>query len=928
MDGFDSDAFVASNGEGIQSPTQVPAMAQQPSVGSFDPEQFIKDAQEEQYGTPGQMAITALEGAAEGVAGPLAPLAETKILGVPEEDILSRRDTNPITHGVGQGIGLTAGLLTGTGEAALMTKAGAAAADLSGLAKAAGVVSELGPQIPSFAARVGSSAVQQAAEMAVLQGSDEVSKLILKDPETSAQTAIANVGMASALGGAGGAFTSGVVSPLWSATAGPKIDQFLNTFKNHLNGSAALEVPEAVLAAEKELGVQLPPEMRAAFSGNPKAMTLFNELREAQHPTIVRQLKDLQEGSHNAILKSLNTPLQDVAHYSENEAGHSLFSTFTKEYDAKYGPIAAKLAERDALASTIAVADEERLAHAGKIIEAGMEKVGTDSPYFKLYDDYAQRLLAKDTIGGMDQLKTELYKRTKNLAIDQNEREALHAIRSSINDFQESQIAKMSAQLERDGVEFGSTIGKDLIADRALTNKQYAEFSKLSQELTDHLGVGDFKGAGTLKSKLGSKIAPEDLLKKFSPKGNADFIPFLQQYFPETLTGVRANEAKRFLRPSVTTDTGEAVLNVKKLNAALENGLKGAPEYTKLALNEDAINKIQAAKVLQDAIPDFKSSGTAGWLSKLTKHMPSSAVAAVGMLMGHGPITGYILGEAAQRLGKDAPEAIKLGLLNFLAADKPIQAESFKAAVDFAHNVAKGDSALTKGVSNVFKLGAKVIPDAKVPSELTRARLDRLVADREKNPEQQVAVAEKNHVGHYMPNHGTAMVQSSTTALQYLQSIKPKPFQPSPLDKPIDPTPGEMARYHRALDIAQNPAVVLQHAKSGTLQLSDIQDISTMYPGYYKLMVQKVSSEMANAVGADIPVPYKTRIGLSLLLGQALDSSMDPMSIVAAQSKPQQQQPSQGGQSPPKAMNKLGNKTNKMYQTPGQSAEADRGGRD
>lgn len=898
------EGFQLEPGQQVQMPGMEPSSA--------PPQGF--QLEEEKYGTPGQMALTGLEGLAHGVAGPLATLAETKLLGVPEHEILGRQRENPITHGIGQGAGLVGGALTGVGEAALVAKAGQAAAKGLGLAGAEALLP-----------RIGSSVVANAVEMGILQGSDEVSKLILNDPETSTQTAIANVGLASALGGVGGGLMTGVVSPLWKATAGPKVNQALNQIKSHLNGTGKLDIPEAVLNAERELGIELPPALRSAFSGNPKAQVLFNELRETQHPEIIKQLRDLQENSHKAVLDSLGLPLESVQHYSENEAGHDLLNTFKREYEAKYGPIAQKLEARDALAKHIHVPDEQRLDRYGKIIEAGMEAVGTDSPYYKLYENYGQRLLAKDTIGGMDQLKTELFKRAKTLGLDNNEKDALHQIRNLINDFQENQILRSTKQLEKEGMEYGAAIGRDIVAERAAANKEYAQFSKLSQELSDHLGVGDFRGEGTLRGKLTDKIAPEDLLKKFSPKGNADIIPFLQQHFPETLAQVQANESKRFLRPHVGTDMGEPALNIKGLSKAVERGMAGAPEHTRLAMPETAMRKLEAAKVLQDAIPDFKSSGTAGWLSKLTKHIPSSAMPMLSMLLGHNPIMGYVLGEIGQRMGKDAPEAIKLAMLNFLAADKPIKAEGFKATVDFMHNVIKGEAMLNKSVEGVFKTGIKGLPDFKV-SEVARTKLDRMVAESQDNPSKQMQAASDSHLGHYMPNHQVSSAESTTRAMQYLQALKPKPFQSSPLDKKIEPTPEQEARYNRALDIANQPASVLEHVKNGTLQASDIQDLNAMYPALYKSMAQKLSDQMTRQVSDGESIPYHTRMGLSLFLGQPIDTSMNPASIQAAQPQPKMPPQQQAGMKPKPAQ--LKGKSNKMFQTPGQSAEMDRATRD
>lgn len=927
MSDFNPDAFLA------QQPEAPPIQNNNEPTG-FDPDAFIDNLNQEQYGTTGQQFKAGLEGVARGVAGPLAPMLE-KSMGVKPEDIRGRAEANPVTHGLGEAVGLVGGALTGTGEAALMGKAGEAAVALSGLSKAG--------EAASLGSRVGSEAIKQAAEMAVLQGSDETSKMVLQDPHATAQTAIANIGLSAALGAGGGAFTAGVLSPLWKATVGPKLEKALSGLSDHLNGNSKLMMPEQLENAAKELGITISPATRAAMSGDPKAMQLFNELREAQHPTIIQDIEGLHKMASDSVMQSLRMAPEDIEAYSENEAGHNLREAFLKEYKAKYGPVSEALEQRNVKAATIAVPDEARLQRYGKIIEEGMARFGTDSPYYKLYDEYGNRLLAKDTIGGMDQLKTEIYGRAKSLANDDNTKQALHHIGSLVKDFQEQQIERSAARADVEALKRTNVAGQprvnvgeipsaktgaaDTLAQRQAANQGYAQFSQMSDDLIKHLGLGEFRGYKTLVDKLTDKKSAEQLLNAFSPRGDADLIPFLAKNFPETLEHVRQNELKKIIKPSILSAKGEHPVNVKKLTDIVEKMMSGQKEYINFAMPQGSIQKIQAANSLINAIPAFKSSGTAGWTSKLYKNMPASAMAAVAWLTGHGPLAGYVGGHFAQILGRDAPDAIKLALLRFMAADQPIKSEGFKAMVDFMHNTYKGETMMAKAAANVFKPGFQVFTDAQMPSKAELIKLDKLVADNQKTPNDFVKSQQASQVGHYLPQHQSALTEATSQQLQYLQQLKPHPFKPGPLDSEIPPTPEQEARYNRALTIAQQPMTVLQHIKDGTLQATDIQDFKAMYPAVYARTMQNLANEMVNRHADEEPIPYKTRVGISLFLGQPLDSSMLPASIIAAQPKPKpaQQQEAQGKTK--KGTATLG-KSNKMYRTSSQSAEVDRAGRD
>lgn len=909
---------------------------------TFDPE--------EKYGTLSQQALTAAEGASQGLVGPLAPFIETKVLGVNPEDIRMREETNPITHGVTEAGALVGGMFIPGTQGALLGKAGSLAAksvpviseSMAALktaemgvqaAKATGIglkEAELALKATEAATplihKVGSSAVKEAAEMAVLQSGDEVSKMILQDPDASAENAISNIGLAAALGAGGGVFMTGAVNPLWNATAGPKVESLLNATKSHFDGGTAL-LPSELQAAKGNLGIEISPEIQAYLSGNATAIKHGHILQEVQNSKFMNSLDQFHRDMTDSVANVLKVSPEEIAVRSPREAGHELRDTVVKEYQKRYGPIAEAFERRNNEAAAISISDDARLDQYGKMLATGMEKVGTDSLHYKLYNDYGNRLLAKETIGGIDMLKTELGGEIDKAvrAADTNALMVLRDIRTSLADFQEQQILKQAGSLEKEGAKGAKKLGKDLLEERATTNKMYKDFANLSNELTDNLSIGRFTGAKGLTDKLINKLSPEQLLDKFSIKGNTDFIPFLQKNFPETYQKIVENELKNFIKPSVLSAKGEAPINLKKLSDLVEKGMANDADYIRAILPQEAIDRITSASKLMNAIPPMKSSGTAGHMSRIFAGVPRSAMAAVAALTGRNPLVGGILGEIAQRLGRDVPDAIRLAHLKFLASDQPIKAEGFKAMVDFFHATYKGENLLSKATSNVLKRGAQVLATSQIPNDSDREKLDKTVTKLQERPNKLIN-NQNGQVGHYLPNHQQALATASTRALMYLQGIKPQPHVLGILDKPVPPQPAEIARYNRALDIAQQPAVVLEHIKNGTLLISDIKDLNAMYPALYKQMSQKLSREMLKNKADEEPITYKSRIGISLFLGQPLDATMYPSAIMASQPIAQNQQADQQ-QPNGKSMKSLG-KSNENYETPLQSAEQRRAKRD
>lgn len=891
-----------------------------PANAPTQPSGFIPDSEfqsdEDKYGGAGQQAIAGIEGAAKGVLGPLATAYEKHVLHVPEEEIRGRAAANPVTSGIGEAAGLGAGFLTGTGEAAVLGKAGEAAASAAGLAAPV-----------SFGAKVGSAAVKAAVENAVLQGGDEVSKQILNDPEASAQSAITNVGLAGVLGGvAGGAL--GTVSPLWQATFGPGTAEFLSTIKGRLNRTSGLVAKDGVEAAAKGLGIELDPLEKAVVSEQGPMMGTAYERENAKAVDAVEGVKNKVS---DAVANSLGVNPEEVLSYDKANSGELARQTFENEFRKRLAPIQDKLEAQAAEDAHIGVSDDDRLDHFGKMVEQGQSKFTPTSEYAKEYEKYGQALLDAENIQGVTKIESELGNRLRGMqrgaaAVDYNTVNALQDIKASLRDFREKQIEKSIMGVAG---EEGKGLAREAIAEKLAVRKEYAQAARIIDEAVDHFDLGHFEGGETLAKKI-ARMSPEQAAKKFSFKNNMVAIPFLKEHFPQTYEVIRQNEAKEFLKAAIIKGAKKGTaIDINKLSGSIADMRSGQNTYLQNVVGEKTLNAVQHAKTILNAIPDFRSSKTGKWAELLFSKLPGSALAAISFMTGHSPIGGFIAGETAQRLATHAPDAIKLKYLNWLGSDQPVNSAAFKAGVDFLDASIKGQATIQKASKAIFKPGAMVLSERMMPSDKDRAKLDKAVVKAQTNPNQFMEHQADSHLGHYMPDHQSAMSQSSAQALQYLNSIKPVPHKLGPLDNEVPPQPVEIARYNRALDIAQQPAIVMQHIKNGTLQPSDIKDLNAMYPALYQSMSNSLTNALVDAKQGKVIVPYKTRIGISLFLGQPIDMTMQPMSIIAAQPMPTPMPAAQGGAKGKtrKGTSTLG-KSNSSYMTSDQNAESDRSGRE
>lgn len=218
-----------------------------------------------------------------------------------------------------------------------------------------------------------------------------------------------------------------------------------------------------------------------------------------------------------------------------------------------------------------------------------------------------------------------------------------------------------------------------------------------------------------------------------------------------------------------------------------------------------------------------------------------------------------------------------------LVADRlslPMQAhdtnpEALRAASDYLHSTIRGRDALKDRVKGFFDSKRKPAE----PDEARRGALGEHLDELEKNPEVLLKVGGK--LGHYLPEHGAMLAAHAATAKNYLESIKPKGQQMGPLDEPLPVSRGAEAAYHRQLDIAGDPLLVLDFAKDGTIQPQDLQTIGTIYPGLVKKLVAEATSELIETRSKGHEMTYRQKQGLSALLGEPLDFTQTPAAMQA-----------------------------------------------
>lgn len=859
---------------------------------------------EQKYGTTKQQLITGLEGAGKAATFGLSSGLE-RLAGVPKEDITGRAKVNPVAHGVGEAAGLVGSAFLGPeGAANILTGAGEGAAEAIGLGIA---------ENPTFLHKVGSAAVKSAVETGIIQGGDEVSKMILQDPEQSVGTAVTNIGLSGLLGGAGGA-AFGSISPLWKATMGKSTGSVLDAMVKKASGIESI-VPDSVNEAIAKSGINVSPEVKAAMATDPGIKNLADTLGEAGGTSagneFQKSMGTFRKDASDQIAAALGKTPEDVANLknmSEHQVGSGIVENLTNGIKEKFQPISEAFNKvRDKFSKVPLTSESDVVADriAQLSDEQGWSKA-SDAPEGKLVESVFKDLPKQETLEDLRKYQSNLWSRAK-------ENPALWSAVGKINGIlREVETATMEYAAAGEGPEILATLKQARAA--------YGAGAGVMNDLAEKLGIRGYRGPESFTETLG-EMNPEKILGKLSKTNDVGLINLLKEQFPGVAESIKDYHASDILRSAAKTAKGEEALNMTNVFKKIE---AMSPELRDFVVGGEGQTKLEAIQsLLSSAESQNKNfSNTARAIDRLgLSKLPGSAVGMVAAFLGHNPLIYPVINALQGFVGRDAPDAIRLGVLKFLGSDKHIEAEGFKSMIEMIHNTMKGENLVGKATKNLFKSGAEVLATNIIPTAKDREKLDNRLQELQKDPSAMMVVGGKT--GHYMPEHSQAIGETSMSAVNYLNSIRPHTEKNNPLDGDQTVNAFKKSNFDKALDIAEQPLVVMKDLQSGRITPQTIQHLTNLYPALYAKLKDQVSQQLMDTVSKGESIPYKTRLGLTLFLGNPMDSTMSQQGLMSIQSiYHKEQQPQQGMSKPPSqgSMKEVG-KIPKMYQTQLQASE-------
>jgi hypothetical protein len=443
------------------------------------------------------------------------------------------------------------------------------------------------------------------------------------------------------------------------------------------------------------------------------------------------------------------------------------------------------------------------------------------------------------------------------------------------------------------------------------TQADYAAHKNVLAELNDrlHLGREAKYGTGSFINALKSEN-PEVVLNRLKLKDDTNLQKILADKFPEMNDLARKQELDSIIRKSLNKNgdhisMDKLMKNMDTAGADLRNNILSTDQQNKLSQFFDLHKKV---------IQNINPSGTAKTINKLWGHMTSSTMAMASMLTGHNPMLGGLLGATANFLGKEVPDAVRMSYLKFLGSNMPVSATGFQAMTKMAKNTIRGEAKISKSSKAIFEGVHHVVEPG--PEDLKE--LSDKIAKVIDAPEKLLELS--GDLGHYMPETASIVSLATQRQLNYLTALKPITTPLAPLDAKRVASNEDKAKYNNALKIAQEPVLLLKYIKDGSLTMQDMQDIQNLHPELLSIMREKVTHDMMDHLSKDKTIPYKTKMSLSVFLGQPLDSSMQPQAIMSAQ--PQMTQPQ--AQSMPASKGKNLTKLPNSYMTPDQSRQVNK----
>lgn len=834
------------------------------------------ESYEDKYGAPSEQAKLFATKAAEAATFGLSTklLAEQGLLDI--EAQRAREEASPGTALAGEVAGIAGSLLVPVSPVASVARG---AEKITRLAEpgVANIVSKIAnPETASRVNRIltkaGSTAIGSALEGGVYGVGSAISEDALGESSLNAESLLSKIGVGALYGGLTGGAVGGLMGAIQKPTPKPiktEKDALVatgaelgNTYVDLVTSAGLPEKEkEKLLAglsklkpnvneiddAAKRLGVDTLVGQRANDETIQKIYTI---LGDSVSPFGVQERQKVQTAL-GTIKEKFGEALGGVTQFTKAQLGEGIAQSMAGKFEAAYKPIQELYDVVENRLGKINITDDEKIevmSAIEKYIKKEMLTPGTEPEKFARLVQNAIPMLK--TYKDVDTYAKTI---TKNAGYDL--KWVAQGIRNEIEDTSSKILIDFADAVKSQDItgDIATTLASATVA-KPLYKKLITDM----QQIGKVIGNSRIKGPADFIDFLTERQTPEKIVDKLFQKQNSRFLKKFQADFPQEWDLIKKYQKSVIFEK--TLDDG--AVNPNKVIRIID---KLEPELKKALFTKNELQTIKDAKTWIDSLPPkFNTSNTAVY-SAWQSFFEDPTKATLTTLRDVG-FKGMF-----KALNLTAKEEQQLKILQKIEKAK-IQTEL----------------QIKSGVKNIFQVGDKVIK-----AEITNTDQDdsKIKEDLEKysaNPELFIDEMEARTSNLYdnAPKIAGSFHETATKATLLLASKLPKVPQKKPLGMSYQLSKADIAKFSRYLDAINNPTRLLKQIEVGNLSKDYIEAVKTVYPSLYAKMQNDMMEELSTSDQEIIKkMPYKVKMGISMLLGTDLVAGLSAQSIVANQPK-------------------------------------------
>lgn len=878
----------------------------------FIPDDQAPISDEEKYGSGILNPIKAAAlGAARAGSFGLSDVFLSKSRLVRPETLSGLEEQQPEASFVGEAGAIGASLLVpGYGEATAARAATAPirAANRIGQAITHGVEASL-PKATGVLGKASSVALSQGLGLGAegaLYGvgrslTDFAENRLGNDPETAAEHIASNIGMSALLAGGLGAGLG-----LGGAAAKAGFDKAKSFMPGGRSvplpdaGPAIIETklgPEAVISAPvgtmdrsmQQMGLPEADRIRINQGLNklkPNAKHIIEESKIAGLSPIESQitsdtlaqklqsqiyqapstagddLRQVVDANWRKAGKNFEVPLSTGETQSAHELGQAQKELLKEQLDATYKPIKEGYNKLDDINKAIDIPEEPRLMIVSDLLEEAENatKGSVGGPRQKQFEHWAERITEQKSLSNFDALESEIgaEERAAWRAGKYKDAEALSDVKKKVQQFNREQITEAHIRVGREAgltEKEAKSLADSMIAQGKEMDKRYAMFV---ENIGDLAGVAKLGKARTYREVMEAieKIEPSKLAANVFRGDRVNALRKLEKEFPAAFELFKVQYKKELLE-SLVKDGAVSPTKAAKEIAAIPKEIKS------MLFSPEEIKVMSATKTWLDALPPrWGPSGTPEGMMYIDKYM----------------------------------HPIKTGVSEIVDAMK---AQYVKASAQEIHAINQVESAAKKSIKEIISKSKEIFSGANErkgsaiglgAKEIARDRSQKeeiinQVRQLRANPDKFVALLEESTKDIYdvTPRTASSIHSAAVRAVNYLAAAAPETESPYPLGQKPSPSKYEMRVFDERLKLLDNPSMVLDELRSGTLVPAHVEAIQSVYPKLYAEMQTAVMDRLTTAIQKKEMIPYQTKNMLSLFLNQDLYASITSQAIVQNQ---------------------------------------------